>query len=104
MTTAPLPRIRGRVRRVRFDRCQSPVLTSPGTQAFAAATSSGSVVSSSAAVIAGTLLGLLLDHVAGTEPVFTMAGVFLGIVAGRPRLLGPRPRSPQVGREGSTHD
>ncbi len=35
-----------------------------------------------AAVVAGTLLGLLLDHVAGTEPTFTMAGVFLGIVAG----------------------
>jgi len=35
-----------------------------------------------AAVVAGTLLGLLLDHVAGTEPAFTMAGVFLGIVAG----------------------
>jgi hypothetical protein len=36
----------------------------------------------SAAVIAGTLLGLLLDHVAGTEPAFTMAGVVLGIIAG----------------------
>jgi F0F1-type ATP synthase assembly protein I len=35
-----------------------------------------------AAVIAGTLLGLVLDHVAGTEPVFTMAGVLLGVVAG----------------------
>jgi F0F1-type ATP synthase assembly protein I len=36
----------------------------------------------SAAVIAGTVLGLLLDHAAGTEPVFTMAGVLLGILAG----------------------
>jgi F0F1-type ATP synthase assembly protein I len=35
-----------------------------------------------AAVIAGTVLGLLLDHVAGTEPAFTLAGVALGIVAG----------------------
>ncbi len=35
-----------------------------------------------AAVIAGTLLGLLLDHVAGTEPAFTMAGVLLGVIAG----------------------
>jgi F0F1-type ATP synthase assembly protein I len=35
-----------------------------------------------AAVIAGTLLGLVLDHVAGTEPAFTMAGVLLGVVAG----------------------
>ena len=34
------------------------------------------------AVIAGTLLGLVLDHAAGTEPAFTMAGVFLGIIAG----------------------
>ena len=35
-----------------------------------------------AAVIAGTVLGLLLDHAFGTEPVFTMAGVFLGMLAG----------------------
>jgi F0F1-type ATP synthase assembly protein I len=35
-----------------------------------------------AAVIAGTLLGLLLDQALGTEPVFTVAGVFLGILAG----------------------
>jgi F0F1-type ATP synthase assembly protein I len=35
-----------------------------------------------AAVIGGTVLGLLLDHAFGTEPVFTMAGVFLGILAG----------------------
>jgi F0F1-type ATP synthase assembly protein I len=35
-----------------------------------------------AAVIAGTILGLVLDHAAGTEPAFTMAGVFLGIIAG----------------------
>lgn len=35
-----------------------------------------------AGVIAGTLLGLVLDHAAGTEPAFTMAGVFLGIIAG----------------------
>jgi len=35
-----------------------------------------------AAVIAGTFLGLVLDHAAGTEPAFTMAGVFVGIIAG----------------------
>jgi F0F1-type ATP synthase assembly protein I len=35
-----------------------------------------------AAVIAGTVLGLLLDHAAGTEPAFTMAGVLLGVIAG----------------------
>ena len=34
------------------------------------------------AVIAGTILGLVLDHAMGTEPAFTMAGVFLGIIAG----------------------
>ena len=34
------------------------------------------------AVVAGTLLGLLLDHVAGTAPVFTVIGVFLGMAAG----------------------
>ena len=46
------------------------------------ATSSGSVASWPAAVIAGTVLGLLLDRALGTEPVFTMAGVFLGMLAG----------------------
>jgi F0F1-type ATP synthase assembly protein I len=30
-------------------------------------------------VVAGTVLGLLLDDVAGTTPVFTILGVFLGI-------------------------
>ncbi len=35
-----------------------------------------------AAVVAGTLLGLVLDRAIGTEPAFTMAGVFLGIIAG----------------------
>lgn len=34
------------------------------------------------AVIGGLVLGLLLDHVAGTDPVFALIGVFLGIVAG----------------------
>ena len=33
------------------------------------------------AVVAGTLLGILVDNLAGTTPVFTMVGVFLGIVA-----------------------
>jgi F0F1-type ATP synthase assembly protein I len=35
-----------------------------------------------AAVIAGTLAGLLVDHLAGTEPAFTLSGVALGILAG----------------------
>ena len=34
------------------------------------------------AVVAGTLLGLLVDSQAGTEPVFTLVGVGLGIVSG----------------------
>lgn len=34
------------------------------------------------AVIAGTVLGLLLDSAADTTPVFTVIGVGLGIVAG----------------------
>jgi len=34
------------------------------------------------AIVAGTLLGLLLDHVAGTSPVFTILGVFLGMAVG----------------------
>ena len=34
------------------------------------------------AIVAGTFLGLLLDHVAGTTPVFTVIGVFLGMAAG----------------------
>ena len=34
------------------------------------------------AVIAGTLIGLLIDAQAGTSPVFTLLGVGLGIVTG----------------------
>jgi F0F1-type ATP synthase assembly protein I len=34
------------------------------------------------AVVAGTLLGILIDSVAGTTPVFTIIGVFLGMAAG----------------------
>ncbi len=34
------------------------------------------------AVVAGTLLGLLLDDVAGTSPVLTIVGVFLGMALG----------------------
>lgn len=33
------------------------------------------------AVVVGTVLGLVLDDVAGTAPVLTIAGVFLGILA-----------------------
>ena len=32
------------------------------------------------AVVAGTVLGLVVDNAAGTSPAFTMAGVFLGIL------------------------
>jgi F0F1-type ATP synthase assembly protein I len=35
-----------------------------------------------AAVVAGTLLGLILDSVADTTPAFTLAGIALGMVAG----------------------
>ena len=34
------------------------------------------------AVIAGLVLGLFLDHVAGTDPVFALVGTFFGIIAG----------------------
>jgi F0F1-type ATP synthase assembly protein I len=34
------------------------------------------------AIVAGTLLGLLLDNLAGTSPVFTLLGVFLGMAFG----------------------
>lgn len=34
------------------------------------------------AVVAGTVLGLLIDSRAGTSPVFTLVGVGLGIVSG----------------------
>ena len=34
------------------------------------------------AVIAGTVLGLVIDSAADTSPVFTVIGVGLGIVAG----------------------
>ena len=32
------------------------------------------------AVVVGTVLGLVIDDVAGTSPAFTIAGVFLGMV------------------------
>jgi F0F1-type ATP synthase assembly protein I len=34
------------------------------------------------AIVVGTLLGILLDSAAGTTPVFTIVGVFLGMVTG----------------------
>jgi F0F1-type ATP synthase assembly protein I len=34
------------------------------------------------AVIAGMVLGLLVDHAVGTSPAFTLVGIALGIVAG----------------------
>ncbi len=34
------------------------------------------------AVVAGLVIGYLLDDKAGTSPTFTLLGIFLGIVAG----------------------
>jgi F0F1-type ATP synthase assembly protein I len=34
------------------------------------------------AVVVGMVVGLLLDHVAGTSPAFTLVGLALGIAAG----------------------
>ena len=34
------------------------------------------------AIVAGTLLGIVLDHLAGTTPVFTVIGVFVGMASG----------------------
>jgi F0F1-type ATP synthase assembly protein I len=34
------------------------------------------------AVVLGLVLGLLVDHAAGTSPAFTLVGIALGIVAG----------------------
>ena len=34
------------------------------------------------AVVAGLVLGLVVDDQAGTSPVFSLIGVFVGIVAG----------------------
>ena len=34
------------------------------------------------AVVAGTVLGIVLDRALGTTPVLTIVGVFLGMVAG----------------------
>jgi F0F1-type ATP synthase assembly protein I len=34
------------------------------------------------AVVVGLVLGLLLDHAAGTTPAFTLVGIALGIVVG----------------------
>jgi F0F1-type ATP synthase assembly protein I len=34
------------------------------------------------AIVAGTLIGLFVDDAAGTTPVFTLVGVFLGMATG----------------------
>jgi F0F1-type ATP synthase assembly protein I len=34
-----------------------------------------------AAVVGGMVIGLLVDQVAGTEPLFAVIGIFVGIVA-----------------------
>jgi F0F1-type ATP synthase assembly protein I len=34
-----------------------------------------------AAVVGGLLIGLLVDQLVGTSPVFVLVGIFLGIVA-----------------------
>jgi F0F1-type ATP synthase assembly protein I len=33
-------------------------------------------------VVVGMVLGLLVDHAAGTQPAFTLVGLAIGIVAG----------------------
>jgi F0F1-type ATP synthase assembly protein I len=35
-----------------------------------------------AGVVGGLVIGLLIDHAAGTEPLFSLLGILLGIVAG----------------------
>lgn len=34
------------------------------------------------AVVVGLVLGLLLDHLAGTSPAFTLVGIVLGMLSG----------------------
>jgi F0F1-type ATP synthase assembly protein I len=34
------------------------------------------------AIVAGTVVGILLDRAAGTSPAFTVAGVFLSMASG----------------------
>ena len=34
------------------------------------------------AVVVGLVVGLLVDHAAGTSPAFTLVGIALGIIAG----------------------
>lgn len=34
------------------------------------------------AIVAGTVLGIVIDNAAGTSPAFTIAGVFLGMAFG----------------------
>jgi F0F1-type ATP synthase assembly protein I len=34
------------------------------------------------AVVVGLVVGLLVDHALGSSPVWTLVGIFLGIVAG----------------------
>ena len=34
------------------------------------------------AIVVGTILGIVLDNAAGTTPVFTIVGVFLGMALG----------------------
>jgi F0F1-type ATP synthase assembly protein I len=34
------------------------------------------------AVVAGLLVGLLLDHLTGASPLFVLLGILLGVVAG----------------------
>lgn len=35
-----------------------------------------------AAVVGGMVIGLLVDHAAGTSPAFTLVGIALGVLAG----------------------
>ena len=52
------------------------------TRAFGAATSWASAGCSRVPSSSGLVLGLLLDHAAGTSPTFTLVGIALGIAAG----------------------
>ena len=52
------------------------------TRPFGAATSSGLGGMLAGAVVLGLVVGLLLDHAAGTSPAFTLVGIGLGIAAG----------------------
>ena len=61
------------------------------TRRFGDATSPASAGSSSGAVVVGMVIGLLVDHAAGTAPLWTLVGIGLGIVAGIVGFWRPGP-------------